>query len=315
MKMSLMRALMALSLTALALVPASAGAQEPPPGFEASLQSGGVNIQVSPECDLRRGALTCVLYGIEAGPKAKCGFGGAVPSVRVTPRGNARRAHVCVDEAFHDWPVLASGQAWRSGAFRCLHVASRPVPGSPGRLRCLNAVDRGFSITGHGRVRHVWAVPRQVVATRRDGIREIAGLEIGPLAAGGPVPTLADARRSLGRPSRVRRAFEACTARWNGGLQMVFTTFGLRGPCSSRPLQTATLRSRGWSVRIGAETYRIGSPASRIPKRARHYADWGGGGYMLASMRFVGGRTPTVLAHVSRGRIDRFFVFVGGAGD
>jgi hypothetical protein len=42
-----------------------------------------------------------------------------------------------------------------------------------------------------------------------------------------------------------------------------------------------------------------------------------GGGYELATMPFVGSRTTTVMAHVNgrTNRVDRFVLFIGGAGD
>lgn len=46
---------------------------------------------------------------------------------------------------------------------------------------------------------------------------------------------------------------------------------------------------------------------------------WTGGGFELARMPFadIGGGTTTVMAHVSprTDRVDRFVLFVGGAGD
>jgi hypothetical protein len=32
-------------------------------------------------------------------------------------------------------------------------------------------------------------------------------------------------------------------------------------------------------------------------------------------MPFIGSRTTTVMAHLTNGRVDRFVLFIGGAGD
>ncbi len=63
----------------------------------------------------------------------------------------------------------------------------------------------------------------------------------------------------------------------------------------------------------------MGLPRRQLPPRAKRIRGWIGGGYELARMSFPGvpGRTTTVMAHVDRrtDRVDRFVLFVGGAGD
>lgn len=159
-------------------------------------------------------------------------------------------------------------------------------------------------------------IPRRAIASRRRGVRRIAGVRVGPLTEPDAIPTFADVRRKLGRPRSLRgRKTESCHARWHGGLEMTFTTFGVPGACAKRPLQAATLTKRRWRVRVGRRVYRIGMHRRRLPRNAEHIDDWGGGGFVLADMPFAGDRTPTVLAHVTKKRIDRFYLWVGGGGD
>ncbi len=153
------------------------------------------------------------------------------------------------------------------------------------------------------------AFPRTVVATRSHGIARIAGVSIGGLFN---APTLAAVRDRLGHERSLTRRYESCLARWPGGLTLGFTTFGPAEPCSKRPLQFGTLTGRGWRIHVSGRTYRTRAARSTLGSapysRLSH-------GYVLAAMAFVGGRTPTVVAHVSGGRVRTFELFVGGAGD
>ncbi|HEU4658608.1 MAG TPA: hypothetical protein VFR97_13855 [Capillimicrobium sp.] len=154
--------------------------------------------------------------------------------------------------------------------------------------------------------------PKAVVATQRHGVRLIAGLDVGRRG----VSTLADVREVWGAPRSQRRDGEGCDTAWGHGLHLLFVSFGGPIPCGERFLQTATIRGRGWNVIVGDERYRIGQRRSAIPAHAKRIRGWGGGGYQLASMPFLGRRTLSVLAHVGgAGRIDRFVLFIGKAGD
>jgi hypothetical protein len=158
--------------------------------------------------------------------------------------------------------------------------------------------------------------PHTVLATQHRGVARIAGMRVS-LRHG--VPHWRKVRHALGRPAALDRDPGACTARYRPGLELLFVTFGGgRESCGHLPLQTATITGRGWRVRIlGDRTYRIGQRGSVIPGDAKRIRGWGGGGYELASMPFAGNDdATTVLAHVNRrNRIDRFYLWIGGAGD
>lgn len=155
---------------------------------------------------------------------------------------------------------------------------------------------------------------RVVTATPRDGLRLIGDLAVGPLGSPRAVSTLAEVRDAWGRERTLRR--RRCAASWGTGVRLLFTSFGGASSCAERFLQIAYVTGPSWSVAIGATTYAIGDPRSKIPPRARFIPDWNEGGFQLATMPFIGSRTVSVMAHVSsRGRIDRFVLFVGAAGD
>ncbi len=157
--------------------------------------------------------------------------------------------------------------------------------------------------------------PQRVVATRHRGIVLLAGLRV-RLSDG--VPTWRQVRRQLGAPRSLDRERGVCTARYDGGLELLFVTFGTPAPCAQLHLQAATITGEDWRIRvIGNRTYRVGQPRSVIPRGAKRIRDWGGGGYELATMPFAGtDDATTVLAHVARdGRLDRFSLWIGGAGD
>lgn len=94
----------------------------------------------------------------------------------------------------------------------------------------------------------------------------------------------------------------------------MFVTYGGPRPCWKRPLQWAALKGRAWRVKVGRRVYRVGMPRRRLPPHIRHYKG-PDGGLALATMPFVGTRTPTVLAHMSHRHVNYFSIFIGGAGD
>jgi hypothetical protein len=146
------------------------------------------------------------------------------------------------------------------------------------------------------------------------GVRLIGNLRVGPLGSARAVSTLAEVRGAWGRERGLQR--RRCLASWGTGVRLLFASFGGPRSCVKRFLQVAYVVGRQWSVRIGSKRYAIGDPRSAIPRGAKRVRGWNGGGYQLATMPFGGSRTLSVMAHVSRrGRIDRFVLFVGGAGD
>jgi len=153
-----------------------------------------------------------------------------------------------------------------------------------------------------------------VTVAPHGGVRLIGDLRVGPLGSSQAVSTLAEVRGAWGRERGLQR--RRCLASWGTGVRLLFASFGGRASCAKRSLQVAYVAGRRWSVRIGRRRYAIGDRRSAIPRHAKRFRDWNGGGYQLATMRFAGARTLSVMAHVSRrGRIDRFVLFIGGAGD
>jgi len=156
---------------------------------------------------------------------------------------------------------------------------------------------------------------RLVQATPADGVRLIGDLRVGPLGPGPAVSTLAEVRSAWGPELRMKprkRAGEACVASWGTGVRLLFTTFGDLTPCAERFLQQATVMGPRWMVPVGSARYAIGAPRSSLPARGTYVPRYG---YQLASMPFAGESTPSVFAHVTDGRIDRFTLFIGAAGD
>jgi hypothetical protein len=151
---------------------------------------------------------------------------------------------------------------------------------------------------------------RVATATPRDGVRLIGDLRVGPLASSSTVSTLVDVRAVWGPEATLRH----CVAGWGTGVRLLFTSFGGASSCEEDFLQQAKVVGPRWKVRIGRRTWAIGDPRSSIPDGARLIPYQG---YVLATMPFIGSRTPTVMAHVDRDdhRIDRFTLFIGGAGD
>lgn len=165
-----------------------------------------------------------------------------------------------------------------------------------------------------GEVERAPGTPRVVTVTPRDGVRLIGDLRVGPPGSPRAVSTLAGVRDAWGRERRLVR--RRCTASWGTGVKLLFASFGGPSSCARRFVQVAYVVGKRWSVKVGRKTYEIGDPRSVIPRRARRIARWNGGGYQLASLPFAGSRTLSVMAHVSRrGRIDRFVLFIGAAGD
>ena len=153
---------------------------------------------------------------------------------------------------------------------------------------------------------------RVVSATPRDGVRLVGDLRVGPLGRPGVVSTLADVREVWGPERRLREA--TCVASWGTGVRLLFTSFGGPAECEEMFLQRVTVVGPRWKVKIGRRRWEIGDPRSSIPDGARLIPYQG---YVLATMPFIGSRTPAVMAHVNRddGRIDKFVLFIGGAGD
>ncbi|HEX2161236.1 MAG TPA: hypothetical protein VHF88_05380 [Thermoleophilaceae bacterium] len=302
---------------ALLLAPTTAAAQGQPPGFKATSLApvpGGGDVA---ECHMDGQVLRCLLYGAEA-EGASCDAGGPVLRMTLPPKGPARRDHACVDEAFHGWRELGRNRSWDHESFHCgrYYAAAPGVVGASDVVRCVNASDRGFTLDGHGTTRLVSrAFRKRVAATPRRGVVSVAGLPI----AGVPrsmrrsvTSNEVDAR--IGPADSYDAVPGRCHSRWSDGLEMVFASFAGDTRCRRLKLQEATLSGEGWRVRVGRRVYRTGDSAARISSNARRYRRWDGA-FALASMPFAGGRTPAVLAHVSKGRIDRFFLFIGGAGD
>ena len=158
---------------------------------------------------------------------------------------------------------------------------------------------------------------RVATATLHHGVRTIGDLRVGSRGRAGVASTLAEVRAAWGPERRLVR--RTCTASWGTGVRLLFTSFGGPSSCAARFLQVATITGPRWEVRIGQQGHRMGLPRRQLPPNAKRIRGWMGGGYELATMPFPGvtGRTTTVMAHVSRrtDRVDRFVLFVGGAGD
>lgn len=158
---------------------------------------------------------------------------------------------------------------------------------------------------------------RVATATLHHGVRAIGDLRVGPLGGSGVASTLTEVRGVWGRELRLKR--RTCTASWGTGVRLLFTSFGGPSACAERFLQVATITGPRWEVRIGQQGYRMGLPRRQLPPGAKRIRGWMGGGFELATMPFagIGGGTTTVMAHVSprTDRVDRFVLFVGGAGD
>lgn len=151
--------------------------------------------------------------------------------------------------------------------------------------------------------------PKRVEATKRNGVKAIANLKVGPVGRQDSL-TLNEVKRVLGDPVRMKGG---CDADYGAGLTLSFESFGGEANCSRKFLQSVTIKRRAWKVLVGSRKYRVGMSKDRIPRNARRFP---GFGFQLASMPFIGTRTGSVFAKVgSRGRISAIVLFIGGAGD
>lgn len=171
-----------------------------------------------------------------------------------------------------------------------------------------------------------------VRATRRDGIRSIAGLPTRWRGRQGPSIRLA--ARHLGRPTSVhgsRWGRDICHVRWARlGLRGVFANFGGRPACKAGWLQTATIsgsRAREWAVKIeGNTSTAVAGTSLRYLREEQlvryHYVndawslsqDWlpyGEAGYYSTVSARLGYDDPWDGSNPVRG----FDLYIGAAGD
>lgn len=149
-------------------------------------------------------------------------------------------------------------------------------------------------------------------ATKTRGISMVAGVPVSSWAQ--PV-RFHSFKRRLGANVRLRRPYrESCDYTWRRlGLELNFATFGLPVACWRRSLQAGSVTSRRWNIRVGNQVYRVGDPRSKFPRRMKY---WRLSGFQLASMPFLGRRSPTVMVKFGRkSRAYEFNLFFGGAGD
>jgi hypothetical protein len=182
----------------------------------------------------------------------------------------------------------------------------------PRRLRPALAAVLAAAALGGG-AQPAMAAPgesRVVRATPRDGVRLVGDLRVGPLGSARAAATLADVRAVWGPERALQR--RRCLAGWGTGVRLLFTSFGGPSACEERFLQAVHVTGARWTVSVGGATYAVGAPRTSLPADARRVPGYG---YELATMPFIGSRTTSVAAHVSDGRIDRFWVFIGAAGD
>lgn len=115
----------------------------PVPGFQIDLAGpDGAHL----ECAATPDQVSCLNYSRARAP-GRCDYGGDVPSVELSRGGQARLTFACVDEGFHGWERLKSGETFSSGPFACRASATGKT------LRCASRVS-GFSfhIAASGRV-------------------------------------------------------------------------------------------------------------------------------------------------------------------
>jgi len=163
------------------------------------------------------------------------------------------------------------------------------------------------------------------IETGKYGVRKLGPLDTRSTPSYSP--TVAAARRALGRPSNVfPNGGSGCVGKWRRlGLRIVFADFGGgTGPvCGRAKAQSFTIhRSRTWrtwkGLRIGmaqAELQRR-HPRARWVDDDEFYAD---GWWLRSSISPFGGgaRTP-VLAATVRGadpRVSSFYGWIGAAGE
>jgi hypothetical protein len=173
-------------------------------------------------------------------------------------------------------------------------------------------VASGASGSSAARAADAHSSPRVVLATYRHGVRKVGDLRVGPLGVAGSVSTLDEVRGAWGSERTLRN----CVAGWGTGVKLLFTTFGGPLPCHRQFLQIATVTGKAWKVRIRGVDYPIGMRKDELPASAKRIAGWQGGGYELATEPFGNEPITTVMAHVNRkDRVDRFVIWIGGAGD
>ncbi|MBJ7472176.1 MAG: hypothetical protein JHD16_12795 [Solirubrobacteraceae bacterium] len=100
------------SLAVALCAPLSARAADPI-GFKFKLSDGA-----PVECSWSRGALSCLEYAKAEAP-GDCEVGGDVPGMKITARNAPKAISVCVDEGFHDWPVLRPSKTFKRGSITC----------------------------------------------------------------------------------------------------------------------------------------------------------------------------------------------------
>jgi hypothetical protein len=157
---------------------------------------------------------------------------------------------------------------------------------------------------------------RVVAATLHRGVRTIGDLRVGPLESPEAILSLADVRDAWGPERTLRRP--DCTASWGTGVRLLFESFGIAHSCADKLLQVATVVGPRWEVDVGQQAYRVGLPRTQLPPGAKRIPGRMGG-YELATTPFpaVGHPVATVVAHVDRrsDRVDRYALFIGGAGE
>lgn len=142
-----------LGVTALIWAPNAAGLTPypSPPGFRATIAppaNAGPALNV--ECSLERDTFSCRWIG-HLPARARCRFGGAVPTWVLRRTGPARATYVCMDEGYHGWMVLPRGRTWRAGGFVCRHRLLRTRAGRRGQLLCRARSGHGFAVTSANR--------------------------------------------------------------------------------------------------------------------------------------------------------------------
>ena len=138
-------------------------------------------------------------------------------------------------------------------------------------------------------------------------------------------PTLARAIAAFGRPSsRKLRSTESCEVNWGAlGLRATFVNLGLAPPGTTTctpsvgKLQVATIRGRGFRTQRGLH---VGDSTARL-KALHSGARFRQGSWWLATAPAVmgdvepGERFPIVRAITQGGKVARFALHIGAAGE
>ena len=219
------------------LAPATAGAQEPPPGFQTDLRAarGGIHV----ECFRTDVGLTCGLYGARPMAGARCDFGGVVPIIDWKVGSGPTQGYMCVDEGFHGWERLLPGRTWRSSPFRCTpHLVVRRAR-VHGLLECFSSERRpGFWVRGDGAIEMI-AYPRP-----RPRVRACGSIAFIPNSDAG-VGSIRAQRVGCRTARRVARA-----ARRHGRRPYRYTHRGFT--CRGRVDPAQQLRTLVWSCVRGS---------------------------------------------------------------